>query len=321
MASTTNVNNTNNAIDYITKQTKLSKEEWDSIEVPLSANEIQILTLIQEGFHDVNISHNYTPTLLYHMKITATPQIETYIYNLYFKTPVTDFRKKYGLAAIKQTPEEIKLAAAVESAALHMKKADLIRLENTQKHIEEHKQTIFEFIVLDMLEKLLKNKTKPSKKESKDDWIFYYYTLEKLLDNKIECNSEFRKQVVHILSVVTIVDAELMRTMLFMGQRLIEKNEYLLKYADETLYDHQKQLFTLCKQPNPKLILYIAPTGTGKTMSPLGLSEKFRVIFVCAARHVGLALAKAAITMQKKIAFAFGCKDAEDIRLHYYAAK
>jgi phage host-nuclease inhibitor protein Gam len=87
------------------------------------------------------------------------------------------------------------------------------------------------------------------------------------------------------------------------------------------LYDHQKQLFTLCKQPNPKLILYIAPTGTGKTMSPLGLSEKFKVIFVCAARHVGLALAKAAISMQKKIAFAFGCKDAEDIRLHYYAAK
>jgi hypothetical protein len=87
------------------------------------------------------------------------------------------------------------------------------------------------------------------------------------------------------------------------------------------LYDHQKQLFTLCKQPNPKLILYIAPTGTGKTMSPLGLATTFRVIFVCAARHVGLSLAKAAISTQKKIAFAFGCNDAEDIRLHYYAAK
>ena len=308
---------TNNAIDYITKQTKLSKEEWDSIEVPLSANEIQILTLIQEGFHNVNVSHNYTPTLLYHMKITSTPQIETYIYNLYFKTPVTDLRVKYDLPEIKQSKAE----AVSETAALHMKKADLIRLENTQKNIEEHKQSIFEFIVLDMLEKLLKNKTKPSKKEAKDDWIFYYYTLHKLLGYKIECNSEFRKQVAHILSIVTIVDDKLMQTMLFMGQRLIEKNEYLLKYADETLYDHQKQLFTLCKQPNPKLILYIAPTGTGKTMSPLGLSEKFRVIFVCAARHVGLALAKAAITMRKKIAFAFGCKDAEDIRLHYYAAK
>jgi len=42
---------------------------------------------------------------------------------------------------------------------------------------------------------------------------------------------------------------------------------------------------------------------------------------VCAARHVGLALAKAAISVKKKIAFAFGCSSADDIRLHYFAAK
>ena len=75
-------------------------------------------------------------------------------------------------------------------------------------------------------------------------------------------------------------------------------------------------------QPNkPKIILYIAPTGTGKTLTPIGVSEKNRVIFVCAARHVGLALARSAISVGKKIAFAFGCSSADDIRLHYVAAK
>ena len=75
-------------------------------------------------------------------------------------------------------------------------------------------------------------------------------------------------------------------------------------------------------QPNkPKIILYIAPTGTGKTLTPIGVSEKNRVIFVCAARHVGLALARSAISVGKKIAFAFGCSSADDIRLHYFAAK
>ena len=44
--------------------------------------------------------------------------------------------------------------------------------------------------------------------------------------------------------------------------------------------DHQKKLFTLSKHKNPKLIQYIAPTGTGKTMSPLGLSEGHKIIFV-----------------------------------------
>jgi hypothetical protein len=66
--------------------------------------------------------------------------------------------------------------------------------------------------------------------------------------------------------------------------------------------------------------LYTAPTGTGKTLSPIGLSNKNRIIFVCVARHIGLALAKAAISMEKKVAFAFGCQTASDIRLHYFAA-
>jgi len=87
------------------------------------------------------------------------------------------------------------------------------------------------------------------------------------------------------------------------------------------LYDHQKELMTIVKHPGSKLILYIAPTGTGKTLSPIGLSENKRVIFLCAARHVGLALAKSAISVGKKVAFAFGCESAGDIRLHYFAAK
>jgi hypothetical protein len=34
-----------------------------------------------------------------------------------------------------------------------------------------------------------------------------------------------------------------------------------------------------------------------------------------------LALARSAISMNKRIAFAFGCSSANDIRLHYFAAK
>jgi hypothetical protein len=87
------------------------------------------------------------------------------------------------------------------------------------------------------------------------------------------------------------------------------------------LYEHQKEIFTSCKNKNPKLILYMAPTGTGKTLTPIGLAESHRIIFVCAARHVGIALARAAISVNKKVAFAFGCASATDIRLHFSAAK
>ena len=103
----------------------------------------------------------------------------------------------------------------------------------------------------------------------------------------------------------------------------IERNHYLLKYEDKALFSHQKELFSLVQRPGdftPSLILYTAPTGTGKTLSPIGLSGGYRIIFVCVARHIGLALAKAAISVEKKVAFAFGCETASDIRLHYFSA-
>jgi hypothetical protein len=122
----------------------------------------------------------------------------------------------------------------------------------------------------------------------------------------------------------------------------IGKNSLLLQYDNIKLYDHQKELFTIFKKNKldtskskksikdnvfqvsqkkiSKLVLYIAPTATGKTLSPIALSEGYRIIYVCAARHVGLALAKSAISTGKKIAFGFGCSCAEDIRLHYFAA-
>jgi hypothetical protein len=295
-----------------TKQSKLNKEEWGTIEVPCSEHEKRILALISDGFADVNLSRNYTLSLAQQMKLTQPAQFDEHIYKEYFQAKFLALYKKYGIV----------LPTAVDGAKkakLVLKKADLIRMENTTKRLQEEKAGIFEFMLIELLENLLAKKA-----SARGDWLFYLYTIHKLLKYKVEhVNQEVRKQLSLVLQGIIgeFPPSELMHALIEQSYNLIEKNDYLLRYADETLYDHQKQLFTLCKQPNPKLILYIAPTGTGKTMSPLGLATKFRVIFVCAARHVGLSLAKAAISVQKKIAFAFGCTNADDIRLHYYAAK
>ena len=87
------------------------------------------------------------------------------------------------------------------------------------------------------------------------------------------------------------------------------------------LYSHQADLFEATYREGAKLILYQAPTGTGKTMSPVGLAKGNKIIFTCAAKHIGLQLAKALISMEIPIAIAFGCVDSGDIRLHYFAAK
>ena len=124
----------------LTKQTKLSREEWNSIEVPSSDEEKRILNLITAGFADVNISRNPTLSLIQYMKMPSTPQFDAYLYKQYFENPLGELCEKYGISREAPLPKKEK--------ELVLKKADLIRFENTQKHIEENKQTLFEYILL-----------------------------------------------------------------------------------------------------------------------------------------------------------------------------
>lgn len=288
-------------------QRKLTKSEWTSIEIPVSSDEKRIIELIKHGYNNVNIIRNYTQTLLKYMKITNSEQIDTYVYVQFIQKHIASLVKKYG---IKDIP-------TVVFNSDKLKKADIIRMSNTERQISEHKEDMFEFVIIDLLEKCFKSR---NSKVKSDKWLSHYYTVNTLIEYNVEMFNSILKDVVR--KIIASLEKEVnIKILLSMSQDIIEKNDYLLKYADECLYEHQKKLFSICKNPGPKLILYIAPTGTGKTLSPLGLSEGNKIIFVCAARHVGLALAKGAISAGKKVAFAFGCNDAEDIRLHYFAAK
>ena len=72
------------------KQRKLNKSEWDSIEVPVSKSEIDILNLIVAGFHDVNIRVNNNKSLFMYLKIDYSEKIEEYVYNKYFRERVKE---------------------------------------------------------------------------------------------------------------------------------------------------------------------------------------------------------------------------------------
>ena len=283
-------------------QRKLSKSEWESIEHPVSEDEIEVLKLIMNGYFDVNISYNKCKSLFTLIKIEYSEQIEDYLFKKYFEQKISSLSEKYSFQQVKIT------------ANLNIKKADLIRIQNnTVENLEN--SDIYESILLKNLEKMLK-----CLKKKDDAWMNYYYTLHKLIRNKVH---KINRHIVAIINQVlnTFEEKIQFEHIIKHSVEYIEKNDYLLKYSDITLYEHQKEIFTAINTPGPKLVLYIAPTGTGKTITPIGISSKYKVIFVCAARHVGLALAKAAVSIHKKVAFAFGCSCSEDIRLHYFAAK
>lgn len=287
------------------QQRKLTKSEWESIETPVSSAEIEILNLIAEGYSNVNIKYNKTNSILSYLKIEFNDQLEDYIYTKFFSNRVNALISTYNACflTIKVRPSD------------KLKKAYLIRME---RHTPETLQNIviYENILLEHIEKIMKYKHKNNNK-----WELHYFTLYKLMQNKVTNINTHMVEVINQL-LKHYEDEVSIERIIENASEYIEKNQELLKYSDMMLYEHQKEVFTICKNKfNPKLVLYIAPTGTGKTLTPLGLLKEHKVIFVCAARHVGLALAKSAISIHKKVAFAFGCDSADDIRLHYFAAK
>jgi hypothetical protein len=288
-------------------QRKLIKSEWESIEIPVSNDEIDVLKLIMNGFHDVNIRVNNNNSIFSFLKIEYSTKMEDYLYNKYLREIVEKITSCYNLN------DTIKIDVHSD---IHIKSADKIRLE--RNNTDSLKSiNLYEYVLLDYVDKYLFNCVK---KNHKNLQVLNYYTLYKLLKNNI---SSINRHVLNFCNQIIEIYRDKIDVIDFIENsvELIEKNTDLLKYNDMILYDHQKEIFTICKNPCSKLILYMAPTGTGKTLTPLGLSEQYRVIFVCAARHVGLALARSAISINKKIAFAFGCASADDIRLHYFAAK
>jgi len=290
------------------KQRKLNKSEWDSIEKPVSKTEIDVLNMIVKGYHDVNIRINNNNSIFSYLKIEFSEKMESYLFNKYFRERTALIEKE-----LKKINPEYK-AMKIDSD-IKLNSSDRIRLERFDEKTL-FVNDIYENTLLTHIEKLIENK------KVKDNKLFHYhyFTLYKLIRNNINRLNVHVKNLVDI--VLSMFEEQInLATIIENAVDFIEKNHNILKYGDLTLYEHQKDIFTACKAPNSKMILYMAPTGTGKTLSPIALSEGHKIIFVCAARHVGLALAKAAISVNKKIAFAFGCSCADDVRLHYFAAK
>ena len=323
------------------QQSKLSKAEWENCETPVSLEEKRILHLIRDGFHNVNIKYNDNQSIAQYMKIEHTPEIEVFLYIKYFKPLIDEMTTGCGDKLFSPLMEFLNTNF---SKTKQIKKTDAIRLSNLDTNIEKQRKQIYEFVLLDFCKIIfsIKSNSASTKKHKKKEILstpssvsFYIYNLIKLkkIHTTIVANQWVIKFVTHVINYyIEYQEGSLIKIIndiFYHSQEYIENNPYVLKYENKTLYDHQKQLFGLFYNPDygvksssvSRLVFYTAPTGTGKTLSPLGLSNQYRIIYICASRHIGLAFAKNAISIEKKVAFAFGCETASDIRLHYYSAK
>lgn len=294
-------------------QQKLNKNEWDSVEISVNSNEKEVLELIMKGFHNPDYQYFKNNTLLRYLKVSSnTDYMDKYLYGIYFEELLNTIIQKNNITDYNY--EEPNFSNKLKK----INTPDLIKIKGRElKSIK--KDDILEFEILSLITKIYKYYSIQNNK-----WIYYYYTLcNILLQDHSSINLHVNDFATYIKNIFK-PNVELDK-IVFKCNDYIEKNVILTKYEPMKLYQHQQEIFSIFnKEDNiniPKLVLYIAPTATGKTLTPIGLSEKYRIIFLCAARHVGVSLAKSAISAGKKVAFAFGCESSEDIRLHYFAAK
>ena len=214
------------------QQRKLNKIEWDSVEKDFSGEELNVLKLIRDGFHNQNVRSNNTQTLFMYLKLEYATKMEDHLYNIYFRTAgdalIETMKKIYHDFDCIQANKNVKISSA-----------DRIRLErNDIKKIMN--MELYEYILLNHARKIVSYHGK----KSTTKFMSSYYTLSILFKNKIPT---VNRHVVSILEKIlnnfkpTLDISKLIAN----GETIIERNKDLLKYSDLTLYEHQKQIFNI----------------------------------------------------------------------------
>lgn len=269
-------------------QTKLTKTEWESMEKKVDSKELAILKMIRDGLMNPSIDCRLNFTVNQMLKLEH-PDKDYHIFMVIFK----DIFKKNEME-VSDMPKPKK----------PLNTADTIRLKSMMKKLDES----IEMVLLDLVHRFKKSK------KSKEH---YYYNID-YLSTLYPINKFVKEWMVQFLEK----NKEEMKVSSFLENtyKYMENNE-IFNYKPIELYEHQKKVYSIMSAEGAKLIYYRAPTSSGKTLTPLGLSQKYKVIFICASRHIGVSLAKSAVNANVKVGFAFGCSTADDVRLHYSSVR
>ena len=155
-------------------QRKLTKAEWTNIEVRIPENELDILKMLIAAYHDIIIVLT-RPILITFTKTEYSDKMEEFLFIKYFQEFVVKMNKKHELG--------FKFPKVSSSK---VKKSDIIRISNVEQNLMTNKEIIFEFIVLQMCDYMLRAHKKKDKK-----WLFHFYTIHTILKYNIKHKNKF----------------------------------------------------------------------------------------------------------------------------------
>ena len=143
------------------KQKKLSKSEWNSIEISVSENEKEVLKLITQGYNNVNIKVNKTESLFTYLKIDFNQSLENYLFSKYFSDKIKSLVEKYNLSYIQFNTSKKTMQSTEEnyiiniSSIVKLKSADQVRVSRFDVIDPNISENIYEYILVHHLESML----------------------------------------------------------------------------------------------------------------------------------------------------------------------
>lgn len=291
------------------QQTKLTKKEWNQIETPIQNEKEQlILKMVNDGYNNINIQQSNVLCLQEYLKI------EMDYSNFIFKEFLFDLWKKIN------KNDFLKINSFIKTSNESLNKKDKIRITNCLNKMNDGlKSKIIEYIIMEHIKNLCKIMQKNDNYIEDKKYCFELYNINKLVSYYKEKINKFLLIIIDKLFENKINKLNY-KLLLKNSAKNIEHNE-VHNYKPFELYKHQKDIYSIFKnnKDKSKFVFYCAPTSSGKTLTPIGLCNDYKVIFMCASKHIGLSLAKSSYYLKKKIGFAFGCTDIEQIRLNYNA--
>ena len=298
------------------QQTKLTEEEWKQLEEPIqNEKETLILNMIQNGYFDSNIKCQTHMTLNHYLKLDK--KFDQDIFLGLLKDNLVSSNKKNILNVDVLIKEKTKT-----SKKMKMTTSEKIKLENSFKLLKDgFNDNIVEYKMLNELQKFAKLLYKGKSIQSDKKCLIHFINIFVL---QREFKDKLNTQLLEISeSITTGLLSKVNIPMILKNISLLYEHNKIFDYKTLELYQHQKDIFNIFRKERniPKFVFYCAPTSSGKTLTPIALSQDYRVIFICASKHIGLSLAKSSFHMKRKIGFAFGCNSQENIRLNYNAVR
>ena len=146
------------------KQRKLNRSEWNSIEVSVSKDEIDILNMIIKGYHDVNVKINNNNSIFTFLKVEYSEKMEDYLYNNYLRE-----RGDKIEAELKKIFKEYKPMKSDTDVKLNS--GQKIRLERYDENSLKQND-LYEYVLLSHIENIIFNK-----KENKIKLFHFHYYI------------------------------------------------------------------------------------------------------------------------------------------------